>query len=92
MSATQKWCSVVIDIVSYEALHLDDGELLSEACWRWIEKSPIFARVFIITSGTVLTLHLAKVIPRECDIISKCFWVMRLPMVKTVLLRLRRRD
>jgi hypothetical protein len=73
-SATQKWFDIFIDVVTYEATHLDDGELLSEACDRWIERYPTLSRLVIVAFGWALTWHLANLTPPQYDVIGREFW------------------
>lgn len=74
MGAGHKWLGLAVDIVSYELSHTHDGQLLSEACDRWIARNPIAARVFILCAGGLLTLHLANAIHPDYDIVSSNFW------------------
>lgn len=72
--AVQKIIELVIDIVSYEVRHSNDGFLLSEEADRWIEKHPIAARVAIVSTGALLTLHLANLLAPEFDPLGKTVW------------------
>lgn len=74
MNAGQKWLELFVDIVAYESAHTDDGQLLSEACDRWIEKYPVAARSIIIAIGAALIVHLANLISPKYDVISQDFW------------------
>lgn len=72
--AGRKWLAIFADILQYELDHANDGELLSEACDRWIDRYPILARAAIIGLGGVLIAHLANCLPAEADVISRQFW------------------
>lgn len=84
MSATKKWLDIFVDILAYEAAHATDGELLSEACDRWIEKNPVTARAVILAAGTALTLHLSNSITWQFDVISRKFWARNFRLWKTL--------
>lgn len=74
LSATAKWFTLATDIVLYEVTHASDGELLSEACDRWIARNPVAARLSIVSAGALLTLHLANLIDSRYDPVSPHFW------------------
>lgn len=74
MSASHKWLTLAMDIVLYEIQHAGDGQLLSEACDRWIIQHPVAARLFIISTGVALTAHLANLVHPEYDVVSVHFW------------------
>lgn len=74
MSAGHKWLAIATDIALYEVDHASDGELLSEFCDRWIDRHPRGARLGIVSVGTLLTLHLANLLPPGFDVISQQFW------------------
>lgn len=75
MSAAAKWAEIITDIVAYEMHHANDGELLSEACDRWVERHPVAARVCIISGGLLLTAHLANLIHPHYDPVSMRFFL-----------------
>ncbi len=74
MTATHKWLSLAVDIVLYEIQHAGDGQLLSEACDRWIIEPPLAARLFIVSAGLALTAHLANLVHPAYDVVSVHFW------------------
>jgi len=74
MIAAAKWVAIAADILAYEAEHIHDGELLSQACDRWIEAHPVAARICIIAVGTLLTAHLANLIDPQYDPVAIRFW------------------
>lgn len=77
MTAAQKWVEIVVDIVAYEIAHTHDGELLSEACDRWIVRHPIAARVCILVAGALLMSHLANLVHQDYDVVGTTFWRSR---------------
>ncbi len=81
--AAHKWVTLIIDIIFYEINHTQDGELLSEFCDRWIDRSPIGARMLILSVGAALTLHLSNALDPNFDPIAKQFWVNALRHVKS---------
>ena len=87
--AGRKWLAILFDVLSYEANHTDDDQLLSEYCDRHIERRPILARVVILLIGEAVVLHLANVMPWQYDVISRRFWVglarlLRSPPLKKI--------
>ena len=74
MNATQMWAKIFFDVVSYETQHLKDGELLSQSADRLIHKFPVSGRIFILSTGAIITLHLANVLDEKFDLMSNAFW------------------
>lgn len=73
-----KWIQIAFDVIDYEMQHSNgDGQLLSEAADRWIAKHPVAARVCIVSVGALLTLHLANLIDKDYDVVSRTFWRKR---------------
>lgn len=70
-SATVKWISLFSDILTWELEHSSDGNLLSEAADRFIEKHPVLGRVLIIAAGSIITAHLSNALPDRFDLMSK---------------------
>lgn len=74
-AAASKWIAIVVDILAYELVHLDDDQMLSDTTHRWVDRHPIAARVAITSAGAVLTAHLAKLIDPRFDAISRSFFL-----------------
>lgn len=72
--AAWKFIGLFVDIVTYEVRHSNDGLLLSEEADRWIEKHPIAARIAIVSTGALLTLHLANLLAPEVDPLGRTVW------------------
>lgn len=66
-----KWLQLFLNVVDYE---LRDGPLLSEDADRLVERSPLWGRVFILSVGAVVTLHVANCVPERFDLLARSFW------------------
>lgn len=73
-TAEQKWLQLGLDILAHELRHANDGQLLSEACDRWIDRNPVAARVCIVSVGGLLIAHLANLIDKDYDVVGPQFW------------------
>jgi hypothetical protein len=74
MNAGRMWLRILLDVVSYETEHVNDGQLLSNGADHLIEKFPLLGRAFILGTGAIITLHLANVLEDRYDLMSQRFW------------------
>lgn len=70
MNAGLKWLGLLMDILSYES----GQPLLSEGADILVEKHPIAGRLFIVSTGAIITLHLANLVDPRYDILAQSFW------------------
>src|SRR4051794_3812676 len=66
------WLAIAAGVVGYD-LSARDGELLSEACDRYLLRRPWLTRAVI----AVTALHLANALPKWCDPYSLAFHTRR---------------
>ena len=71
--AAEKWITVILDLIQYEAT-CDPEQLLSAECDRLIDRHPIAGRVVIVGVGVILTVHLANLVDDRWDLMSKKHW------------------
>jgi hypothetical protein len=71
--AAQKWLSIVVDIVVYEAAHWSDSEMLYDFTHRVVAAHPVAARVAILSAGALITAHLSAILDPAFDPLSKEF-------------------
>lgn len=64
-SGATGWILVAAVVLGWNATHTREGEMLSEAFERALQKPPVAAAVFVF--WTTLTLHLFKKIPSKAD-------------------------
>ncbi|RAV17479.1 hypothetical protein DQP57_00180 [Mycobacterium colombiense] len=60
-----------LNVLDYE---LDDGPMLSEGADSLVEQHPIAGRVFIVSVGSIITLHLANLMDERYDLLAQSFW------------------
>lgn len=71
MNASRKWVQLLFDIIDHE---VEDGPLLTDGAHALVARHPVAGRVFIVSVGTAVTLHLARCIRPEYDLVSQAFW------------------
>lgn len=83
-AAARKWSALVVDVVAYEVAHWDDDQMLTHAAYRLIDRSPVAARIAILSAGALITAHLAKILDPRYDILSKGCYLRARPRVRGV--------
>lgn len=75
--AQRKIVALLVDLITYELGHLSDGMLLTDEARRATTRHPVLGRTLILTAGTLLTGHLAGIIPERYDLLGRRFWQRR---------------
>lgn len=70
--ADAAWIALLVSVVVYEAM-APEGELLSEGWDRYLQSSPVLARLLPL----VVTLHVINALPARFDPVSRLHGLVR---------------
>jgi len=76
--AGKAWLVLFSGVAVYERL-APEGQLLSNAADRLVEKHPILGRAAILAAGTIVTAHVGNFVPRpeRFDVMSLDFFLWK---------------